>query len=73
MALSCSKIIIRGITSKHHGDFYYLNCLYYFGAENKVKSHEEVCKKKDFCGILMPTEKNKILKFNQFMKSDKMP
>ena len=75
MALSCSKTttLSRGITSKHHGDFYCLNCLHSFRTENKLKSHEKVCKNKDFCGIVMPSEKDNILAFNQDMKSDKMP
>ena len=30
-----------------------------------------MCKNKDFCGIVMPLEKDKI--FNQYMKSDKVP
>ena len=38
-----------------------------------LKSQEEVCKNKDFCGIVMPSKKNKILEFNQCMKSDKIP
>ena len=29
--------------------------------------------KKDFCVIIMPFQKDNILQFNQFMKSDKMP
>ena len=32
-----------------------------------------MCKNKDCCRILMPSEKDKILEFNQYMKSDKMP
>ena len=32
-----------------------------------------MCKNKDFCGIVMPSEKDNILEFNQYMKSDKMP
>ena len=43
-----------------------------FKTENKLKSHEKVCKNKDFCGIVMPSKKNYILEFNQYMKSDKM-
>ena len=38
-----------------------------------MKSHEKVCKNKDFYGIVMPSEKGNILQFNQYMKSDKMP
>ena len=60
-------------TSKNKDDFYCLNCLHSFRTENKLKSHEKVCKNKDFCGIVMPSEKDNILEFNQYMKSDKMP
>ena len=28
---------------------------------------------KDFCGIVMATEKKNVLEFNQYMKADKMP
>ena len=48
-----------------------MNSLHSFRTENKLRSHEQVCK--DFCGIVMPSEKDKILEFNQYMKSDKMP
>ena len=65
--------LVREITSKHHGAFYCLNCLHSFRAENKLKSHEKVHKSKDFCGILIPSERNKILEFNQYMKSNKKP
>ena len=34
---------------------------------------KKICKNKDSCGTVMPTEKNKILKFNEYMESDKMP
>ena len=64
--------LLRAIKSKHHGDFYCLNCLHSFRTENKLNSHEKVCKNKDICGIVMPSEKD-ILEFNQYMKSDKMP
>ena len=52
--------------------FYYLNCLYSFGTENKLQFHEKVCNFKDFCGIVMPSETDKMLEFNQYMKLDKM-
>ena len=76
MALSCSKklsMLLRGVTSKDHGDFYCLNCLRSFRTENKLKSYEKVCKNKDFGGLVMPPEKDNILEFKQYMKSDKMP
>ena len=52
--------------------FYCLNYIHSFRTENELKSHEKVCKNKDFCGNVMPSEKVNILEFNQYMKSDKM-
>ena len=73
LAVKELSALLRGITSKYHGDFYCLNCLHSFRTENKLKSHEKVCKYKDFCGIVMPSEEENILEFNQYMKSDKTP
>ena len=50
-----------------------MNRLHSFRTENRFNSHEKVCKNKDFCEILMPSEKDNILVFNQNRKSDKMP
>ena len=75
MALTCSNkksALLQKITSKNRGDFYYLNCLYSFRTENKIKSHEKVCTNKDFSGIVMPSGKDNILEFKQYMQSDKM-
>ena len=59
--------LLRG-RAKHHGNFYCLNFLHSFRKEDEVKSHEKLCKNKDFCGIIMPSEKDNILEFNQCMK-----
>ena len=72
LAIKKLSALLYGITSKHKGDFYCLNCLHYFKTENTLKSHEKLCKNKDFCGIVMPSEKDKMLKRNQYMKCDKM-
>ena len=73
LALKNISAVLRGITSKYHCNFYCLNCLHYFRTEHKLKSHEKVCKNKDFCGNVMPSEKDNVLEFNKYMKSDKMP
>ena len=62
----------RGITSKHHGDFYTLNQPHSFETENKCESHKKVCENKDFCNVI-PSEDTKILEFNQYQKSYKAP
>ena len=71
VAVKALSALIRGITSKHVGDFYCLNCLYYFRAQSKLDSHKKVCENKDFCNIGTPFEDTKILEFNQYQKSDK--
>ena len=51
--------LLHRITSKNKGDFYCLICLHSFTTENKLKSHEKVCKNKDFCDIVMPIKNKK--------------
>ena len=73
IAVKKLSALLHGITSKHKGDFYCLNCLHSFRTKNKLKSNEKICKNKDFCGIVMPLENDNILEFNKYMKSNKMP
>ena len=72
--LSCSKkllALLRRVTSKHHGDFYYLNCLHSLRTKSKLELDKKVWKNKDFFNISMPSEDTKILEFNQYQKPDK--
>ena len=39
---------LRGVASKHHGEFYCLNLFYSFATENKPESHKQACQKKIF-------------------------
>ena len=41
--------------------------------KNKPESHQKVCENKYFCALVMLSEDNEILKFNQYKKSAKMP
>ena len=73
MTLSRSKklsTLLRGITSKHHGEFFCINYHHSFAAENKREFHKKVCKNKDFFNIVMSSGDTKILEFNQNQKSD---
>ena len=73
LAVKRRSTLLRGIPSKHYGYFYCLSCLYSFRTEKKLKCHEKIYKNKDFCGVLIPLKKDEILKFNQYIKSDKIP
>ena len=61
--------LLRGTTSKYHGDFYCLQCLHSFVTENKCESHKRVCKNIDFSNVVMSSEYTKILEFNQYEKT----
>ena len=65
--------LLTEITSNNNGDFYWLNCLHSFLTKNKLKSHEQVCKDHYFFDVIMPNEKNKILKYSQHLKSIRAP
>ena len=71
LAVKKLSALLRGITCKHHGDFYCLNCFHSFSTENKLQSHKRVCENKDFLNIIMPSEDAKILEFDQCQKPDK--
>ena len=65
--------LLRGMASKHEGDFHCLNCFHSFRTENKLKKHKNVCQNHDYCYVEMPKEDNKILKYNHREKSMKVP
>ena len=60
--------LLGGISSKHDGDFYCVNCLDLFRAKTKVESHKKVYENKDFCDVVMPSEDTKILEFVNLIK-----
>ena len=66
--------LLRGTTSNHKEDFYYLNCFHSYSAKQKLKEkHEKVCNNHDYCFVEMPDEGNKTLKYNYREKSLKAP
>ena len=71
LAVKKLSTLLRGITSKHHGDFYCLNCLHSFATEKTLNSIKKYVKIRDFSNVIMPSEVNKKLEFNQYKKSDK--
>ena len=71
VAVKKLSVLLKGITSKHYCNFYYLNCLHSFKTKGKLELHKNVCENKDFCNTIMPSEDTKILEFNQYQKPDK--
>ena len=56
-----------------NGDFYCLKCLHFFRTQNKLELYKKVYETTDFCNVIIPSEDNKILEFNQYQKSYKAP
>ena len=52
---------LRGVASKHDGDFYCLNCLHSYITENNLRKHYNVRKNHDCCCVEMSNEDNRIL------------
>ena len=71
LAVKRLSALSRGITSKHHADFYFLNCFHSFATENKHQLHKRVCENKDICNVITSSEDTKMLEFKQYQKSDK--
>ena len=65
--------LLRGITTKNHGDFYYQKCFHSFKTKNELQWHKRVYENKDCCNVIISSEDAKILEFNQFRKSGKAP
>ena len=40
--------LLKGITSKHVGDFYCLNCFHAYATKNKLEKHKKVCENHDY-------------------------
>ena len=65
--------LLRGITFKHHGEFYSLSYLHFFATENKPESHKKLSENKGFCNIIIPAEDTKKFEFIHYQKSVKAP
>ena len=61
LAVKKLSALLRGITSKYHGNFCCKDYHYSFAIKNKLKSYECLYENKDFCNISMPSEDTKIL------------
>ena len=64
--------LLKGITPKHKGDPYHLNCFHSYRTKQTLEKHMKVCEDKDYCYIEMPKE-GESLKYHPGVKSMKAP
>ena len=72
LAVKNFSALFKGITSKHKGDFYCLNCFHSYSTKEKLKKHRNIGENHDYCYVEMPEKDNKILKYNQGEKAMKV-
>ena len=73
LAVKKLSTLLKGITTKHNGDFYCLNCFNSDSTKEKLKKHRNLCINHDYCYVETPGKDNKILKYNYGEKSMKAP
>ena len=73
LAVKGISALFRRMTSNNNGDYYCLHCFHSNRTNNKLKRHERLSNKNDYCHVKMPKEDNKILKYNHEEKSLKSP
>ena len=64
--------LLRGITPKHKGDSYCLNCFHSYPSKESLEKHMKVCEDKGYCYIGMP-KKGETLEYHPGVKSMKTP
>ena len=62
LAVKKLSTLLRGVTSKHNGDFYCLNCFHSYRTNEKLNKHKNVWKNHDYCYVEIPEKDNEILK-----------
>ena len=65
--------LLRGITSKNNGGFYFLNGFHFIRTKNKHNWYKRVCGNIFFSNVIMPSADTKILEFDQYQKPDETP
>ena len=73
LAVKKLSVLVKGITSKHKGDFYCLNYFHLRSTKDRLKKPEDLCENHIYYYVEMPKEYNEILKYNNGKKSIKVP
>ena len=69
---SISRLFNKITSSNTAHDYYCLNCFQSYSTDNKLKKYELVCENHDYCEVVMPDDKNRIIKYASGSKSLKM-
>ena len=66
------SVLLKGVTSIHNGDYYFLNCFHLYRTKKALKKHMKVCEDKYYCYVQMP-EGDASIKYHHGVKSMRAP
>ena len=69
LAVKKLSVLLRGVTSNHVRDFYYLNCFHSYSTEKNLKKHEKIFNDRDYCYVEMPNEDKQNIKIQLWRKA----
>lgn len=70
---SLSRLVGSQASNNEHKTYHCERCLHFFYEERKLLAHENDCKSVNKCRINLPSEKDKILKFENHHHNEKVP
>ncbi|XP_036143348.1 uncharacterized protein LOC118645749 [Monomorium pharaonis] len=68
-----SRLVGSQLSKKEHKKYICDRCLHYFSSEEKLESHTADCNQMNDCAILLPSEKDKWLKFHNPKHKERLP
>lgn len=68
-----SRLVSSFLSKNKKAKYICDRCLHYFSNQELLNNHENDCRVYNMCSIEMPAENDKILKFNNFSNSNKVP
>lgn len=72
--ISNFSALMHNLLSKRNGRLYICNrCLHYFSSSEKLDVHTDSCMKQNKCAILLPSEDEKFIKFENFKNQLRVP
>lgn len=68
-----SRLVSSQLSRSIHKHYICDRCLYYFHTEAKLMAHEDDCRNVNKCKVVMPTLKNRILRFKNHRNKERVP
>ncbi|KAL6418427.1 hypothetical protein ACFW04_012100 [Cataglyphis niger] len=68
-----SRLVGSQLTARRHKTHICDRCMHYFRTSDKLSAHSENCERMNECAIVLPTEEDKWLNFNNYERKERVP